>query len=76
MFDGMVYPPAEVGVLRSPVTMKIVGGRIVGVTGGTEAGLVENYLAGFNDPNMYYVAHLSYAFNPGVTKVTGRINQD
>lgn len=75
VFDGMVYPPAEVGVLRSPVTLKIEKGRIVEVTG-NDAPAIKSYLAGFNDPNMYRVAHYTYGFNPGVTKPSGRVNTD
>ena len=38
--------------------------------------LRQRWLAGFNDPNMYRLAHYSLGFNPGVTKPTGRIVED
>lgn len=76
VFDGTVYPPAEIGALRNPVTVRIEQGRIVEILGGTEASMVEAYFAGLDDPNMYRVAGYVYGFNPGVTKITGRLNQD
>ncbi len=51
-------------------------GRIVEILGGTEASMVEAYFASLDDPNMYRVAGYVYGFNPGVTKITGRLNQD
>ena len=44
--------------------------------GGTQAQIFKNWLASWNDPNMYRIAHWSPGFNPGVTKPTGRIVED
>lgn len=76
VFDAALWPPAELGVLSSPVTLKIEKGFIQEVLGGTEATVFEEWLAGFNDPNMYRIAHYTYGFNPGVTRPMGRIVED
>jgi len=46
------------------------------VKGGVEARTFEQWLAQFNDPNMYRIAHYSLGFNPGVMQPTGRIVED
>lgn len=74
--DGTIWPPAEVGLVRSPVTLTIESGIVKRLDGGAEARIYERWLAAFNDPNMYRVAHYSLGFNPGVTKPTGRIVED
>ncbi|MDI6773455.1 MAG: hypothetical protein QME77_12860, partial [bacterium] len=74
--DGTIWPPAEVGLVRSPVTLNIESGVVKSLEGGTDARIYERWLAAFNDPNMYRVAHYSLGFNPGVRKPTGRIVED
>jgi leucyl aminopeptidase (aminopeptidase T) len=76
VFDGAVWPPDELGALRSPISLTIVNGDIKEVSGGREAKVYERWLAGFDNPMQYRVAHISYGFNPGVTKITGRIVED
>lgn len=76
VFDGMVYPPAEIGKVTTPVTLEIESGRIANISGGGEAKTLESWLRAFDDPNMFRLAHLSYAFNPGVPKITGRVVED
>lgn len=77
VFDGAVFPPENLGVLRNPVTLEFKEGRIVKVSGnGPEAKIYEDWIDGFKDPNMYRMAHFSQGFNPGVTKLTGRIVED
>lgn len=51
-------------------------GRIVKVEGAAEARIIEGFLKGLGDPNMYRMAHYTYGFNPGVTRLTGRIVED
>ncbi|MBW1721164.1 MAG: hypothetical protein JRJ78_03780 [Deltaproteobacteria bacterium] len=75
-FDGALYPPTDLGILREPVHLTLKEGVVTKVEGGPEARRFEKWLAGFNDPNMYRLAHYSLGFNPGVTKVTGRIVED
>lgn len=76
VFDGAIWPPAELGLLRSPVALTIEEGVIRRIEGGAEARTFERWLASFDDPNMYRVAHYSLGFNPGVTRPTGRIVED
>jgi leucyl aminopeptidase (aminopeptidase T) len=76
VFDGCVWPPADIGVLRSPVTLRIRAGQIEGIEGAHEAALFKRWLEGFDDPRMLMMDHACYGFNPGVTKPTGRILED
>jgi len=76
VFDACIWPPAEVGLLRSPVALTVEAGVITRIEGGNEARIYERWLASFGDPNMYRVAHYSLGFNPGVTRPTGRIVED
>jgi leucyl aminopeptidase (aminopeptidase T) len=76
VFDGALWPPAELGKLRGPVELTVKNGAVTEVKGGAEARIFEQWLAQFNDPNMYRIAHYSLGFNPGVTQPTGRIVED
>lgn len=76
VFDGALWPPTEIGLLRSPVVLTLEKGVVTRVEGGAEAKTFERWLAGFNDPTMYHLAHYSLGFNPGVTRCTGRIVED
>ena len=70
VLDGFLWPPSEIGVLKSPVRLTIENGRIVGVEGGLEADVFRRWLSSFDDPKMYYIAHVSFGFNPGA-RLTG-----
>jgi leucyl aminopeptidase (aminopeptidase T) len=74
--DGAWRPPAELGKLREPVELTVKNGVVTEVKGGAEARTFEQWLAQFNDPNMYRIAHYSLGFNPGVMRPTGRIVED
>jgi leucyl aminopeptidase (aminopeptidase T) len=76
VFDGALYPPTDMGKLNSPVILTLEKGVVTKVEGDAEARRFEAWLASFNDPNMYRLAHYSMGFNPGVTKVSGRIVED
>jgi len=76
VFDGAIWPPAELGLLRHPVEITIDKGRIVGIEGGAEARTFERWLDAFDDPSMYLVDHACYGFNPGVRRLTGNILED
>lgn len=76
VFDGALYPPAEIGVLQQPVRLEISKGRITKITGGEEARIFEKWLAGWNHAGMYEIAHCSYGFNPGVKRCKGDIAHD
>lgn len=76
VFDGALYPPTDMGKLGAPVELSLEKGVVTKVEGGAEATRFEAWLASFKDPNMYRLAHYSMGFNPGVTKITGRIVED
>ena len=76
VFDGAMFPPEELGLLSSPITLTLKEGVIQDITGGQDAAVFANWLKHFEDPNMYRLAHYSLGFNPGVTKPTGRIVED
>lgn len=76
VFDGALWPPAELGLLRSPIELTLENGVVKNIEGGAEATIFKRWLAAFNDPTMYWLAHYSLGFNPGVTKPTGRIVED
>lgn len=76
VFDGTIYPPEEIGVLRQPVTLEISKGRIVNITGGQEARVFERWLANWKHPGMYELVHCTYGFNPGVKRCKGEIGHD
>lgn len=73
VFDGSVYPP--LGLLKEPIKLFIKKGEIIKVEGGKEAVEFYNWLKGFNHPQMYRLAHLSFGLNPGA-KLTGNILED
>jgi leucyl aminopeptidase (aminopeptidase T) len=74
--DGLLWPPDDVGVMREPVTLRLERGRITAIEGGAEARILEDWLARLDDPTMRRIAHLTYGFNPGVTRFTGRVAED
>jgi leucyl aminopeptidase (aminopeptidase T) len=64
-FDGNIWPPDEIkSNIRTPIKFKVEKGVIKEITGGTEAEMLKKYLAGFNDPNMYRLAHFCYGYHP------------
>jgi 2,5-dihydroxypyridine 5,6-dioxygenase len=75
VFDGSVWPPEEIGVLKEPIRLHVRSGKVVEVEGGDEARLYERWLKRFNAPSMLNIAHISYGCNPGA-RLTGRIVED
>lgn len=75
VFDGSVWPPQELGVLREPIILEVEQGTVVRIEGGQEAKIFEKWLKSFKDPNMFKIAHISYGCNPGA-KLTGNILED
>lgn len=73
VFDGSVTPPC--GLLKDPVSLRIEQGRILSVSGGSQAHAFEMWLHSFDDPNMFRVAHCSYGLNPGA-RLTGNVLED
>jgi len=76
VFDGCIWPPDEVNVLREPVKLTVKESRIVAIEGGAQARLFERWLRSLDDPHMFDLVHISYGFNPGVKKISGRILED
>ncbi len=75
VFDGSIWPPEDLGLLRNPVKLFVREGRVYRVEGGSEAKLLEKWLRSFNDERMFSLAHISYGCNPGA-KLTGNILED
>lgn len=75
VFDGSVWPPEELGLLKNPIKLYVKDGVVRRVEGGLEARIFERWLKSFNDEKMFNVAHLSYGCNPGA-KLTGNILED
>lgn len=77
IFDGGAWPPNELGLLNSSIRCEVHNGVITSISGpGADAATYANWMASFDDPNMYRVAHWSLGFNPGVPALTGRIVED
>lgn len=76
VFDGTLWPPVELGILRAPVRLIIEGGYVKEVEGGLEASIFSRWLRSFEHPEAYLIDHACYGFNPGVTRPTGRILED
>jgi leucyl aminopeptidase (aminopeptidase T) len=76
VFDGAVWPPAELGLLRSPIRMEVARGVVTSIEGGSDATTFRRWMESLGDRNMFRIAHWSLGFNPGVTRPTGRIVED
>lgn len=76
VFDGCVWPPDEVNVLREPMNLTVKDSRIAKIEGGAQASMFERWLRSLEDPHMFDLVHVSYGFNPGVKKISGRILED
>lgn len=73
VFDGSINPPT--GLLDAPVRLAIRSGVVEKVEGGRQAQQFATWLAGFDHPQMFRVAHASLGFNPGA-KLTGDVAED
>jgi leucyl aminopeptidase (aminopeptidase T) len=76
VFDGAVWPPNELGLLRSPIRMQVSGGVAGQIEGGPDAFTFKQWMESYDDANMFRIVHWSLGFNPGVTRPTGRIVED
>ncbi len=76
VFDGAIFPPKGIGVLEAPVIMEVSGGYVKSVKGGPQAKLYKRWLAGWNNPLMFQIAHFSYGCNPGIRRCSGRSAED
>jgi len=76
VFDGGLFPPAEIGIMKSPVRLTVEKGIVRHIEGGREAIVFKKWLESWNDEKMYWLAHISQGFNPGVPEPSGRIEED
>ena len=76
VFDGAIWPPAEIQKIKEPITLKVVNGTVTEISGGFESKILKNWFAHFNDPDAYNLLHISTGFNPGVKRPTGDIVED
>lgn len=67
VFDGMVSYPEELTQLSSPIRVDVKDGIVTEISGGRDAEVFDQWLRGFDDPNMLRLAHFTYGFNPGAT---------
>jgi len=77
VFDGTFSGggEADIGLLKNPITLKVEKGRIVEISGGEEAEIMQNWLNKLDDDRMYYLAHATYGVNPGA-KLEGMCCED
>ena len=75
VFDGSLWPPEELGLLKMPMVFEIEEGEVKNIKGDNEAKVLEKWLRSFDDPNMFKIAHFSYGFNPGA-RLSGTILED
>lgn len=77
VFDGSFSGggEADLGVLREPIKLEIKEGTITNISGGREAAIVKKWLEKLGDPNMYYLAHVCYGFNP-YARLSGLCTED
>jgi len=76
VFDGAIYPPDDINVLKSTVRLEIEKGVIQKIDGGREARIFERWLRSWDHPSMLKVAHCTYGCNPGVWHCKGHIAHD
>ena len=75
VFDGTVWPPQELGLLREPIILTVEKGWVKKVSGGGEARILKRWFQSFNNKNIYKLAHISMGLNPGA-RLTGNILED
>ena len=61
---------------NGPVKFKMKDGRIAKVKGGKEADKFKEYLAAFDDPNMYKISHNMIGLHPKIRQLSGDIVED
>lgn len=74
VFDGSICPPFG-RIVTEPVTLVVKNSRITDIQGGSDAAELLKWLKSLDDENMFKMAHIAYAFNPGA-QLTGNIVED
>lgn len=72
--DGSIPLPG-IGLIKTPVTLKVEKGYIVDIKGGKEAQILKDTLASFNDKRVYLVAEVGFGLNPA-SHLSGRMLED
>ena len=75
IFDGTISSGCSSKFLKDPIKLIIKSGKIIEVTGGTQATELETWLRSFSHPQMFRLAHVCYGFNPGA-KLMGNTPED
>lgn len=74
VIDASVPLPG-IGVIEEPIVIKVEDGYLKEITGGREADVLRETLAGFNDPRVYLAAEVGFGLNPA-GKMSGRMLED
>lgn len=61
--DGSI-PNFDIGVITSPIDLRVAGGRIVSIEGGAQAQTLRRILARNDGENIYNIAQLAVGLNP------------
>jgi len=75
VFDGSMWPPEELGLLRQSIALTVKKGWVTEISGGPEAEIAKRWFESFDNKNIYKLAHISAGLNPGA-KLTGNILED
>ncbi len=75
VFDGSIWPPEGIGLIKTPIELTIESGRVTAVEGGGDAQILKRWFESWDNPHIYDLAHLSYGLNPGA-RLTGNILED
>ncbi|MGD0550111.1 MAG: hypothetical protein ABSA81_06145 [Candidatus Bathyarchaeia archaeon] len=59
-----IYMHPHRRICETPVRIAVRKGKIVSITGGTEAMLMQQWLSSFNDPNSYVIGHTGFGGDP------------
>jgi len=76
MNGNIVFDILQNSAKDSQLEFKMKDGVIEDVKGGVGAKEFKEYLASFNDENMYKISHNMLGFNPGVRELTGELVED
>jgi len=74
VIDGSIPLPG-LGVLQSPIALRIEKGRIVDISGGTEADALRKALHAMADDSVYSIGEIGIALNPEA-RLRGRMLED
>ncbi len=73
VFDDLMIPNISNDI---PIGFVMQDGRIADVTGNGDTEKVKQYLAGFDDPNMYKISHNMLGLHPNIRVLSGNITED